>query len=41
MNNMVKEKKFTGYDNGGLILEGQYLNGEKMEKEKNMILMVN
>ena len=31
-----------GYDiNGNLIFEDEYLNGKKMEKEKNMIIMVN
>ena len=36
-NGKVKE-----YNNGILIYEGEYLNGKKMEKEKNiLILMVN
>ena len=36
-NGKVKE-----YDNyGNLIFEGEYLNGKKMEKEKNILIMVN
>ena len=29
------------HDNGKLRFEGEYLNGKKMEKEKNMMIMVN
>ena len=29
------------YDNGKLKYDGEYLNDKKMEKEKNMIIMVN
>ena len=28
-------------DNGNLIFEGEHLNGKKMEKEKNIIIVVN
>ena len=34
-----KVKKY--HINGKLQYEGEYLNGKKMEKEKNMIMMVN
>ena len=28
-------------NNGELLFEGEYLNGKKMEKEKNIMIMVN
>ena len=31
-------KEYNG--NGKFIFEGEYLNGKKMEKEKNMMIMV-
>ena len=34
-------KEYSNDDEGELIFEGKYLNGKKMEKEKNIIIMVN
>ena len=40
--NDVRNGEGKEYDNNGnIIYEGEYLNGKKMRKEKNMIKMVN
>jgi len=39
--NNLNEKRKEYYDNGELLFEGEYLNGKKMEKEKNIMIMVN
>ena len=40
--NGIKNGKGKEYNNNGeLLFEGEYLNGKKMEKQKNIITMVN
>ena len=36
---MEKNGRGNEYDHGTLIFEGEYLNGKKMEKEKNIYLI--
>ena len=40
-NGKINGKGKEYYYEGKLLFEGEYLNGKKMEKEKNIILMVN